>query len=225
MNLGVLCSGSGTNLQAILEASRDGVLRDLARVAVVICDRPEARALDRARAFDPPVPAVLLDPGRPADRAALDAALCRTLRENRVDLVCLAGYLRLVGPEILAAFPDRVLNIHPALLPSFPGLDSQRRALEHGVRIAGCTVHLVDEGVDTGPIVAQAAVGVYDGDDAESLRLRILREEHRIYPLAIRLLCQGRLQRRGRRVVVSPDHPPPGEPHALRCPDDADALL
>jgi phosphoribosylglycinamide formyltransferase 1 len=223
MNLGVLCSGSGTNLQAILEATRDGLLRGIARVAVVVADRPEARALDRARAFDPPVPAVLVDPGRPVDRDALDANLCRVLREHGVEVVCLAGYLRLVGPGLLSAFPDRVLNIHPALLPCFPGLHAQRLAIEHGVRVAGCTVHLVDEGVDSGPIVAQAAVPVYDGDDEEALRRRILIEEHRIYPLAVRLLCEGRLSRRGRRVLVRDARTPPDTP-ALRCPD-ADALL
>jgi phosphoribosylglycinamide formyltransferase-1 len=192
---------------------------------VVVCDRPEARALDRARAFDPPVPAVLVDPGRPVDRDALDRAIVAVLREHQVDLVCLAGYMRLVGPRILGAFPNRVLNIHPALLPAFPGLHAQRQALEHGVRIAGCTVHVVDEGVDTGPIVAQAAVPVYDGDDEESLRLRILRQEHRLYPAAIRLACTTTLTRSGRRLLRSPAAALPSAPPALQSPDDVDALL
>ena len=225
MNLGVLCSGSGTNLQAILDATRDGVLAGVARVVVVISDRPDARALLRARAFSPPVPAVYVDPGGPGDRAALDEELLRVLAEHGAQLVCLAGYLRLVGRKLLSAFPDRVLNIHPALLPAFPGLHAQRRALEHGVRVAGCTVHLVDEGVDTGPILAQAAVPVYDSDQEDTLRERILAQEHLIYPMAIRFLCRGRLLRQGRRISLRDAPPPPATPAAMICPDDADALL
>jgi len=225
VRLGVLCSGSGTNLQAILDATRDGVLRGVAEVAVVISDRAQARALDRARAFDPPVAAVFVDPGVVPDRQALDAELVRVLREHRVDVVCLAGFMRLVGPAFIGAFPDRMLNIHPALLPAFPGLHAQRKAIEHGVRVAGCTVHFVDEGVDTGPIVAQAAVPVHDSDDVDALSRRILEQEHRVYPMAIRLLCQGRLERQGRHVRLRPEAPPSKENQAVVSPHDADSLL
>lgn len=198
--LGVLVSGSGTNLQAILDATRDGVLRGVAEVVIVISNRDDAKALDRARAAG--ARAEVLAPRGFASRDAYDEALVARLGAHGVEIVCLAGFMRVVGPRLLAAFPGRVLNIHPALLPSFPGLHAQERAWEHGVKVSGCTVHFVDEGVDTGPIILQVAVPVRDDDDAETLRRRILVEEHRAYPEAIRLLCEGRLSRAGRRVVV-----------------------
>ena len=198
VRLGVLASGRGSNLQAILDAA--GRPDFPARVAVVVSDTERAQALDRAREHG--VPAVWLSPKDFGDRAAYDAGLRRVLDEHRVGLVCLAGFMRILTPEFVRAYAGRVLNIHPALLPAFPGLHAQRQAIEHGVRIAGATVHFVDEGVDTGPIVLQASVPVHPDDTEESLSARILVEEHRLYPEAIRLFAEGRLQIAGRRVVV-----------------------
>ena len=196
--LGVLASGRGSNLQAILDAIQAG--RCPARVAVVMSDRAGAPALDRARRVG--VKAVHLDPHAYADRAAYDQAIAAVLAEHAVELVCLAGYMRLLSPAFVAAYRGRVLNVHPALLPAFPGLHAQRQALAHGVKVAGVTVHFVDEGVDTGPIVLQAAVPVREDDAEESLAARILVEEHRLYPEAIRLYAEGRLAIEGRRVRI-----------------------
>lgn len=201
MRLGVLASGRGSNLQAILDAIGRGEVP--AEVVVVISDRPDARALERARAAG--VPAVFVDPGAHPSREAFDAELARILRAHGAELVVLAGYMRLLGPSFVAAFRNRVLNIHPALLPAFPGLHAQRQALEYGVKVAGCTVHFVDEGVDTGPIVLQAAVPVREDDTEETLAARILEQEHRLYPQAIRLFAEGRLQVEGRRVRILPE--------------------
>jgi phosphoribosylglycinamide formyltransferase-1 len=208
IRLGVLASGRGSNLQAIIDAIRGGLVP--ARIAVVIADRERALALDRARAHA--IPAVFLDPGPCADRAAYDQALVRRLRASAVDLVCLAGFMRVLGPGFVRAFAGRVMNVHPSLLPAFPGLHAQRQALEHGVKVAGATVHFVDEGVDTGPIVLQEAVPVLDGDTEDSLSERILAAEHRIYPEAIRLFAAGRLRIVGRRVLAdgAPDQRPVG---------------
>ena len=185
LRLGVLASGRGSNLQAILEAcARPGFP---AHVAVVVGDRERAEALARARGHG--VPAVWLNPKDFGDRVLYDEALRRLLDEHRVGLVCLAGFMR-------------ILNIHPSLLPAFPGLAAQRQALEYGVRVAGATVHFVDEGVDTGPIVLQAAVPVHVDDTEESLSARILVEEHRLYPEAIRLFAEGRLRLAGRTVTI-----------------------
>jgi phosphoribosylglycinamide formyltransferase-1 len=194
--LAVLVSGSGSNLQALIDASAEPDFP--ARVGVVLSNVPGVLALERARTAG--VPTVVLPHQGLASRAAYDAALLAALAPYRPDLVCLAGFMRLLGADFLRAFPAGVLNIHPALLPSFPGLHGVRQALEHGVRISGCTVHLVDEGTDTGPIVAQAAVPVLDGDTEETLAARIQREEHRLYPLAVRLLATGGVQRDGRRL-------------------------
>jgi phosphoribosylglycinamide formyltransferase 1 len=196
--LGVLVSGRGTNLQVIIDGIASGAVP--ARLAVVVSDRETAPALDRARRHG--APAVFLNPKDVEDRAAYDAALARVLRDHSVDLVCLAGFMRLLGPTFLEAFPGRVLNIHPSLLPAFPGLGAQRQALAHGVKISGATVHFVDEGVDSGPIIAQEAVPVRSGDTEQTLSDRILEVEHRIYPLAIRLFAEGRLQIEGRRVHI-----------------------
>lgn len=198
LSLGVLASGRGSNLQAILDAIAAG--RCPARVAVVVSDRKDATALDRARAAG--VPAVWLDPGAHPDRAAFDGAVATVLARHGVDLVCLAGYLRVLSPVLVAGFRGRILNVHPALLPAFPGLHAQRQALRHGVKVTGATVHLVDEGVDTGPIVLQAAVPVREDDTEETLSARILAEEHHLYPEAIRLYAQGRLAVEGRRVRI-----------------------
>ena len=194
--LGVLASGRGSNLQAILDAVAAG--RCPARVAVVVSDVKDAPALDRARRTG--VPAVHLDPRAYPDRVAFDHAVADVLDAHGASLICLAGYMRILSPAFVARYRGRLLNVHPALLPAFPGLHAQRRALEHGVRIAGATVHFVDEGVDTGPILLQAAVPVLEGDDEASLAARILVEEHRLYPEAIRLVAEGRVVIEGRRV-------------------------
>lgn len=196
--LGVLASGRGSNLQAIIDAIGAG--RCPARVAVVVSDRKDAPALDRARRGG--VRAVHLDPRAHPDRTAFDAAMADILDANGVELICLAGYMRVLSAEFVRRYRTRVLNVHPALLPAFPGLHAQRQALEYGVRVTGATVHFVDEGVDTGPIVLQAPVPVLEGDTEETLAARILVEEHRLYPEAIRLYAEGRLQVTGRRVSV-----------------------
>jgi phosphoribosylglycinamide formyltransferase-1 len=197
LRLGVLASGRGSNLQALLDACAAPGFP--ARVALVIADR-QAPALERARAAG--VPALLVSPKDHADRAAHDAAVDAALREAGVGLVCLAGYLRVLGASFVRSWAGRILNVHPSLLPAFPGLYAQRQALDRGVKITGATVHVVDEGVDTGPIVLQAAVSVAEGDTEESLAARILVEEHRIYPEAVRLFAEGRARIAGRRVVV-----------------------
>jgi phosphoribosylglycinamide formyltransferase 1 len=198
VRLAVLISGSGTNLQALLDAS--DALDYPAEVAVVLSNVPGVRGLDRARAAG--VPSVVLAHAGYPERAAYDRALIDALSPYGCQIVCLAGFMRLLGPTFLRAFPGAVVNIHPALLPSFPGLHAHRQALEHGVKVSGCSVHLVDEGTDTGPILAQAAVPVLDGDTEETLRERIQREEHRLYPLAVRLLAENRVRVVGRRAVI-----------------------
>ncbi len=199
--VGVLASGRGSNLQAILQAcGRPGFP---ARVAVVISDRERAMALERARAAG--VEAVWLDPKAFGDREAFDRSLVRELETRGVGLVCQAGWMRILSPAYVRAFAGRALNIHPSLLPAFPGLHPQRQALEHGAKVAGATVHFVDEGVDTGPIVLQAAVPVEPSDTEETLAARILVQEHRLYPEAVRLFAEGRLQIQGRRVIVLPE--------------------
>lgn len=197
--VGVLASGSGTNLAAILEACAASDYP--ARVAVVVSDRADAQALDRARRLG--IPAVHVPKRNPPDRRAYDAACVAVLQEHGVEWVCLAGYMRLVTPVFLDAFPWRILNVHPALLPAFPGLDPQGQALAAGVRVSGCTIHLVDDGTDTGPIVAQGAVPVLPTDDIERLRTRILRMEHQLYPRVLRWAAEGRLTVDGRRVVTN----------------------
>ena len=198
LGLGVLASGRGSNLQAILEAcARPGFP---ARVVVVVADRERAPALEHARHHR--VPAIWLNPKDFGDRAAYDEALRRLLDEHRVGLVCLAGFMRILTPGLVRAYAGRIVNVHPSLLPAFPGLAAQRQALEHGVRVAGATVHFVDEGVDTGPIILQASVPVHPDDTEESLSARILVEEHRLYPEAIRLFADGRLTLAGRKVLI-----------------------
>ncbi len=195
--LGILISGRGSNLRAIVEATRAGTLD--AAIAVVLSDRPGAAGLGIAR--DAGLDARCLRPRDYGTREAYDAALAAALRACEVDLVCLAGFLRLVGAPLLDAFPQRILNIHPSLLPAFPGLDAQRQALEHGVRVSGATVHFVDADLDAGPIVAQAAVPVLDDDTVETLSARILVEEHRLYPVAIAQVLAGGWRLDGRRFI------------------------
>ena len=199
--IGVLVSGRGSNLAAILEAcARPGFP---AHVAVVISDRERALALERARAAG--VEALWINPKDFAGREAFDRALVAELRARNVGLVCNAGFMRILSAVFVSAFAGRALNIHPSLLPSFPGLHAQRQALDHGAKVAGATVHFVDEGMDSGPIVLQAAVPVEPGDTEETLAARILAQEHRIYPKAIRLFAEGRLRIEGRRVIVTPE--------------------
>jgi phosphoribosylglycinamide formyltransferase 1 len=212
LKVGVLVSGSGTNLQAILDAAAADDLGG-ARVVVVVSNRPDAYGLERARKAG--VPAVVVDHKVFASRDLFEDALIGVLREHGVELVALAGFMRLLTPHFLRAFPERIVNIHPALLPSFPGTHAQQQAFDYGVRISGCTVHFVDEGTDSGPIIAQAAVPVLPGDDADALAARILQEEHRIYPHVLRLIAAGRVTRAGRHVLV-PGAPTEGG--ALRNP-------
>ncbi len=187
--LGVLVSGSGSNLQAVLDAVSRGELR--AKVAVVISNVASAKGLDRARAAR--VPAVALDHKAYGSREAFDEAVVEALRAHGVTCVVLAGFMRIVTPVLLDAFPDRVVNIHPSLLPAFPGVDAQGQALRYGVRVAGCTVHFVDAGTDTGPIIAQAVVPVNEEDDVEALRARILAREHELLPAVLGWIAEDRV--------------------------------
>lgn len=198
--LGVLVSGRGSNLQAIIDAAASGRLD--ASLAVVLSNREDAPALERARKAG--IATVVVSHREFARRDAFDARLAEELRGRGVGLVCLAGFMRLLGPVFLTAFPDAILNIHPSLLPAFPGLDAQRQALEHGVKISGATVHLVTGELDAGPIVLQAAVPVHQDDTVERLSARILAEEHRIYPEAIRIVLDGAWHIEGRRFVAGP---------------------
>jgi phosphoribosylglycinamide formyltransferase 1 len=194
--LGILLSGRGSNFLAIADAIASGKLD--AEIAVVISNRPDAPGIDAARARG--LNAVVL-PSRGLDREIYDRQLVAELEKNRVDLVCLAGYMRLLSGHFIRSFPMRILNIHPSLLPAFPGLDAQHQALDHGVKFSGCTVHFVDEGLDSGPIIKQAVVPVHDDDTADTLSARILKEEHRIYSEAIALVCSGGYRVEGRRVI------------------------
>jgi phosphoribosylglycinamide formyltransferase-1 len=224
IRLGVLASGGGTNLQAILDACAAG--RIDASVAAVVSNVPGAGALERARRAG--VATEVLPSRGVADREAYDRALVDALRRHGVDLVCLAGYMRLVTPAFLRAFGPteatrgcpRVVNVHPGLLPAFPGLHAQRQCLEYGARFAGCTVHFVDEGTDTGPVILQAVVPVLPDDTEATLAARILEQEHRIYPQAIQWFARGRLQVRGRTVHVDGARMPAPAPVLSPLPDD-----
>ena len=201
LKIGVLVSGSGSNLQSIIDKIEGGMIH--AEIVCVISNNAAAFALQRARNHG--IPALHIDHRVFTGREAYDAALVETLAEYGVKLVILAGFMRIITPVLLDAFPSAVMNIHPALLPAFPGLHAHRQALEYGVKITGCSVHFVDPGTDTGPVIIQAAVPVLDNDSEETLAARILAEEHRIYPEAVRLFAQGRLKVEGRRVMVAPE--------------------
>jgi phosphoribosylglycinamide formyltransferase-1 len=196
--LGILISGRGSNFEAIADHIADGSLE--AEIGVVISNRPAAPGLEAARRRG--LNAVSI-PSKGLDREIYDRMVVAELRRGAVDLVCLAGFMRLLSASFIREFPSRILNIHPSLLPAFPGLDAQRQALEHGVKISGCTVHFVDEDLDSGPIVIQAAVPVLDDDTAETLASRILGQEHRIYTEAIRIVLGGNYRIVGRRVALS----------------------
>ena len=195
--LGILISGRGSNLEAIADSIAAGAMD--ASIAVVVGNRPEARGLEMARQRG--LHAVCI-PSKGLDREVYDRMLLEELRQHGVELVCLAGFMRLLSATFIREYPNRILNIHPSLLPAFPGLDAQRQALEHGVKVTGCTVHFVDEFLDAGPIVIQTPVPVMDGDTVETLSARILKEEHRIYSEAIRIVLGGSCRIEGRRVVV-----------------------
>lgn len=198
MKLAVLASGSGTNLQAIIDDVMTGYIP--AELKIVISDKPDAYALTRAENAGIATQVVL--PKDFASREEFDAKLVEILQENEVDYVALAGYMRLVSKVFLDAFPNRVINIHPALLPSFPGVHGQRDAVEYGVKVSGCTVHFVDEAMDHGPIIAQAPVPVVHTDTEETLKARILEQEHILFPHVLRLLAQGKIEVEGRKVII-----------------------
>jgi len=210
VKVGALVSGRGSNLQAIIDNIENDALS--AEVSVVISDQADAYALERAKKHN--IPAVHVSAkGYKGKRDKYDALLVRELQKHNVELVVLAGFMRIITPTLLKAFPNRVMNIHPALLPSFPGLHVQKAAIVHGVKFSGCTVHFVDEGMDTGPIIIQAVVPVLDNDSEDSLSARILKQEHKIYSRAIQLFAEDRLRVEGRRVLVTGDR------------TDADAFL
>jgi phosphoribosylglycinamide formyltransferase-1 len=198
--LGVLASGRGTNLQAIIDAINADRLS--AKIGVVIADNSEANAIRRVSGMG--IPTAVVERRKFATKEAFEEAICSELDLHHVELVVLAGFMRILSPHFINRFPGRIMNIHPALLPSFPGLHSQEQALRYGVKVSGATVHFVDEGMDTGPIILQEAVTVEDGETLESLSDRILHVEHRLYIRAISLYCEGRLELAGRAVRVLP---------------------
>lgn len=198
IKLGVLISGRGSNLQAIIDACVGGKIP--ATVAVVISNDPAAQGLERAKKHQ--IPAVVIDNRQFKDKNTYELEIVKVLQEHKVDLVCLAGYMRIVGGVLLEHFRGKIINIHPSLLPAFPGLHAQKQALEHGVTVTGCTVHFIDEGCDTGPIIIQSAVPVKENDTEETLSERILVQEHHIYPLAIEFIAKDKLTIEGRRVKL-----------------------
>jgi phosphoribosylglycinamide formyltransferase 1 len=195
--IGVLLSGRGSNFQALAESIASSRIPD-AEIAIVISNREGAPGIDRAKTRGIVTRVI---PSKGLERETYDRQVVAALNDHKVDLVCLAGYMRLLSPYFVASFPNRILNIHPSLLPSFPGLESQRQALEYGVKFAGCTVHFVDENLDAGPIVLQSAVPVRDDDTEDTLSARILQAEHRIYSEAVRIVLEGRYKIAGRRVL------------------------
>ena len=199
--IGVLLSGRGSNFEALAGSVAAGRIPN-AEIAIALSNREDARGIEKARAFG--IEARVISSGG-LEREAYDKLVIAALQEKRVDLVCLAGYMRLLSPQFVAAFRNRILNIHPSLLPAFPGLEAQRQALEHGAKFSGCTVHFVDENLDAGPIVLQACVPIEDSDTPETLAERILREEHRIYTEAVRIVLEERFRVEGRRVLVLPE--------------------
>jgi phosphoribosylglycinamide formyltransferase 1 len=202
IRLGVLASGRGSNFQSIIDAINSKQLK--ASVTVLITDNPSAYAIERAKKNS--IGHLVIRPEEFGSGDEYYIRIAEELRKRHADLVVLAGFMRIVGKPLIDAFPDRIMNIHPALLPSFPGLHGQKQALDYGVRISGCTVHFVDGGVDTGPVIIQAAVPVHQDDTEEILSERILKLEHKIYPEAIRLFTEGRLEVRGRKVMIK-GHP------------------
>ena len=204
LRIGVLASGGGTNLQAIIDRCQDGALA--AEIAVVITNNPGAGALDRARKAG--IKTLCINHRDFSQREAFDNTVVSALQENEIDLVVLAGFMRIITQTFIDAFPERIINIHPALLPAFPGLHVQQQAIDYGARFSGCTVHFVDGGVDTGPIIMQAVVPILPDDTADALAARILEQEHQAYPRAIQLIAEGRVRVDGRLVIIEPACPP-----------------
>ena len=199
--IGVLLSGRGSNFEALAANVASGRIPN-AEIAIALSNREDARGIEKARVLG--IEARVIS-SKGLEREAYDKLVVAALQEKRVDLVCLAGYMRLLSPQFVAAFHNRILNIHPSLLPAFPGLEAQRQALEHGAKFSGCTVHFVDENLDAGPIVLQACVPIEDTDTPETLSERILREEHRIYAEAVRIVLEGNFRIEGRRVLITSD--------------------
>ncbi|MEA1939437.1 MAG: phosphoribosylglycinamide formyltransferase [Candidatus Caldatribacteriota bacterium] len=198
INIGILASGNGTNLQAIVEAVKKGRIDGVIRI--VISDKHDAYALKRAKIYN--IKTNSVNPDGFNNKEEYDREIVSILKEKEIDLVVLAGYMKILTPYFINAYKNRIMNIHPALLPSFPGLHVQKKAIEYGVKVSGCTVHFVDEGLDSGPIILQKAVKVKEDDTEESLTERILKEEHKLYFHAIQLFAQGRLEIKGRRVII-----------------------
>lgn len=198
LNVGVLISGRGSNLQALIDASENGHIQ--AKIKVVISDKPDAYGLERAKKHD--IETVYIDSKHFKDKNTYELEIVKALLKHEVGLVCLAGYMRIVSQVLLKHYQGKMINIHPSLLPSFPGLHAQRQALEHGVKVTGATVHFVDDGCDTGPIITQAAVPVLENDTEEILSARILEQEHKIYPQAVKLFAEGKLIIEGRKVII-----------------------
>jgi phosphoribosylglycinamide formyltransferase-1 len=201
LTLGVLASGSGSNFQSIIDNVESGYIN--AAIAILITDNPDARAVERAKKHN--IEALVIKPRDFKDKPSYYSHIAEELKKRGVTLVILAGFMRVVGKALLDQYPNKVINIHPALLPSFPGLHGQKQAVDYGVKLAGCTVHFVDEGVDTGPIIIQAAVPAYHDDTEDTLGERILKQEHKIFPYAIKLYSEGKLCVEGRKVIIKGD--------------------
>ncbi len=199
VGIGVLVSGSGSNLQSIIDHTEAGTLD--AEIRIVISNNPDALALERCRKHR--ICSVVVDHRQFDTRESYDRRTISILESSGVELVVMAGFMRILSPEFFRAFPRRIMNIHPALLPAFPGIHVQHKAVEYGVKFAGCTVHFADEGIDTGPIIIQSVVPVFEDDTADTLSARILKEEHRIYPQAIQYYAEGRIEIRGRKVFIN----------------------
>jgi phosphoribosylglycinamide formyltransferase-1 len=198
ITLGVLASGRGSNFQSIIDSINSGFLK--AKIAVLVTDDPKAYAIERAKNHE--IEVLIVKSKDFADKDLYYSHIADELKNRNVDLVILAGFMRVVGSTLIKEFQNKIMNIHPALLPSFPGLHGQRQAVDYGVKISGCTVHFVDEGVDTGPVIIQAAVPVYEDDTEDKLSERILKQEHKIFPLAIKLYSEGKIDVKGRKVVI-----------------------
>lgn len=201
LKIAVLVSGRGSNLQAIIDAIESGKING--RIEVVISNKDDSYALERAKRHK--IEGVYIDPSPYKSREDYDRAIINVLKNKGIELICLAGFMRILTPPFVKRYKEKIMNIHPSLLPSFPGLDAQKKALEYGVKISGATVHFVDEGLDSGPIILQSAVPVLDTDTPETLSERILQEEHKIYPEAVKAFTDGRLIMKGRRVFIKPN--------------------
>ncbi|MEE8329173.1 MAG: phosphoribosylglycinamide formyltransferase [Thermodesulfovibrionia bacterium] len=198
LTIGILASGRGSNFQSIIDSINSGFLKAI--IKVLITDNPVAYAIERAKNHN--IEALIIEPKDFRDKDSYYSHIAETLKKKNVELVVLAGFMRVVGKPLIREFQNKIMNIHPALLPFFPGLHGQKQALDYGVKVSGCTVHFVDEGVDTGPIIIQAAVPAYEDDTEESLSDRILKQEHKILPMAIRLFSDGKIAVSGRKVVI-----------------------